>query len=628
MLQAIRGRAASWIVKILFVLLIVSFAAWGVADWVRSAATPSVVAEVGPVRIDPGVFQQAVAAEMQRFRQVLGPNFDRDQARQFGIGDRVIEQIVSDTLLELEARRLGVTVTDAELASTIRDNPAFRDPSGQFDRNRFEAVINRAGYSEQRFTEELRKQIARTQAVRPIMDGAEPPKAIIDAMLRYRGERRVAETFVVPPVAANKIAAPTDAQLEDYLKANNAKFMRPEYRTLSYVSLSPAALADKITVSEADAKEAYQGRLDEFTTAEQRTVEQLLLPDQAAADTASQDLADGADFAALAKSLGKSASDTSLGTVARAGLPDEFAEPIFALTAPGVTKPVKSPFGWTIFKVTAIKPGSVEPFESVKTKLIEEIKKEKAGDAVPDLANKLEDALAGGGELDAAAQKVDLAIQKTPPLDRRGQGIDGKPVAGLPAAGPQGNPLLSTAFGLTEGKTSSLIETSDDSYLAVRVDQITPAVLPPLADIKPAVTAAWTQAQRDTATKQRADALADKVKAGTDMTAAAREAGAELKTSPAFTRDGAGAQLPANIVTTLFGGAAGTVAVAETAEGYVVARLKEVQPVDPATADAQRTKLRDELRQALGSDLLQEFQTSLRNRYSVSINQRAVDLAL
>jgi peptidyl-prolyl cis-trans isomerase D len=627
MLQAIRGKAASWIVKILFVLLIFSFAAWGVADWLRSATTPSVVAEIGSVRIDPESFAQAVTLEMQRFRQILGGNFDREQARQFGIGDRVIEQIVARTLLDLEARRIGVTVTDDEVRDAIRDNATFKDERGQFDRNRFEAIINRAGYSEQRFTHELRDDIERTQLVRPITDGAEPPKAMVDALLRYRGERRIAETFLVARNAAGAIAPPTDAQLEDYLKTNSARFMRPEYRTLSYLTLTPATLGDRISISEADAKEAYSARLDEFTVAEQRTVEQLLLPDEAAAEKASKELAGGADFAAVAKALGKSAEDIKFGTLAKADLPPEFATPIFELPAAGITKPIKSSFGWHIFRVTEIKPGSVAPFESVKARLIDELKQEKAADEAPQLANRLEDALAGGAGLDEAAQKVDLKLRQTPPIDQRGLGTDGKPVADLPAATPGSNPLLSTAFGLAAGQTSRLIETADDNYLAVRVDQITPSVLPPLADIKAAVTAAWTQAQRDSAAKQRADALVEKIKAGTEIAAAAREAGAELKISAGFTRDGAGAQLPNLLVTELFNGPVGTVGVAPIADGYIVARLKEIQPVDPATADAQRTKLRDELRQALGSDLLQQFQAGLRDRFSVSINQRAVDQA-
>src|SRR5579862_4527671 len=127
MLQAIRGQASSWIVKVLFGLLIITFGFWGVDSWLKSAATPTTVAEVGPVRIEPPQFSQAVQLEMQRFRQILGSNFDRDQARQFGIGDRVIEQIVARTLLQLEARRVGVVISDAAVRDAIRDNPTFKD---------------------------------------------------------------------------------------------------------------------------------------------------------------------------------------------------------------------------------------------------------------------------------------------------------------------------------------------------------------------------------------------------------------------------------------------------------------------------------------------------------------------
>src|SRR5215831_7354078 len=125
MLQAIRGRAASWIVKVLFVLLILSFTAWGVTDYLRSASRPTIVAEIGPVRIEPAAFSQAVQQEMQRFRQTLGVNFDREQAKQFGIADRVIDQIVEQTLLELEARRLCVTISDDVVREAIRNNPSF-----------------------------------------------------------------------------------------------------------------------------------------------------------------------------------------------------------------------------------------------------------------------------------------------------------------------------------------------------------------------------------------------------------------------------------------------------------------------------------------------------------------------
>src|SRR5260221_6253064 len=213
MLQAIRGQAASWIVKLLFVLLILSFMAWGVTDYLQSASRPTIVAEIGPVRIEPANFAQAVAQEMQRFRQTLGVNFDREQARQYGIADRVLEQIVEHTLLELEARRLGVTISDEVVRDAIRNNPSFKDQAGNFDRNRFDVIVNRAGYSEQRFIAELRRDLQRSQLIRPIASGAEPPQAMADAMLRYRGERRVADTLLVSHASVRALPAPTQAQL-------------------------------------------------------------------------------------------------------------------------------------------------------------------------------------------------------------------------------------------------------------------------------------------------------------------------------------------------------------------------------------------------------------------------------
>jgi peptidyl-prolyl cis-trans isomerase D len=326
----------------------------------------------------------------------------------------------------------------------------------------------------------------------------------------------------------------------------------------------------------------------------------------------------------VAKELGKAADRTSLGAVVKDDLPAEFAGAIFDLPSGGVSKPVKSGFGWHVFKVTEIQPGSVEPFDQVQDRLRDELKREKAADQVPQLANRLEDTLAAGGALDEVAQKVDLPLRKVAAVDQRGRGPDGKPVPDL----PPGNQLLGTAFGLGNNATSQLIDAGNDSYLAVHVDEVTASVLPPLAEIKDQVSSAWTAAQRDSAAKQRADALAEKIRAGTEFAKAGAEAGTAVKATAPFGRDGTGAELPNTVVTQLFGGPIGTVAVGAGPDGYIVARLTKIEPVDPATADAQLTKLTSELHQALGNDLLQQFESGLRERFRVRINQTAVEQGL
>src|ERR1700761_6751026 len=109
MLQAIRGQAASWIVKALFVVLIFSFVAWGVADYIARSRTPTSVATVGSRSIDPTALSNAVSQESQRLRQIFGSNLERDQLRQLGVVDQVLNRLIGQTLVELEAQRLGVT---------------------------------------------------------------------------------------------------------------------------------------------------------------------------------------------------------------------------------------------------------------------------------------------------------------------------------------------------------------------------------------------------------------------------------------------------------------------------------------------------------------------------------------
>src|SRR5258706_10537746 len=144
MLQAIRGQAASWIVKALFVVLILSFVAWGVADYVSRSHAPTSVATVGTIEISPSQLSNAVNQESQRLRQIFG-SLEREQLKQLGIIDQVLNRLIGQTLVELEARRLGVTIDDEVLRSAIQSNPAFRNDQGQFDRNRFQIVLNQAG---------------------------------------------------------------------------------------------------------------------------------------------------------------------------------------------------------------------------------------------------------------------------------------------------------------------------------------------------------------------------------------------------------------------------------------------------------------------------------------------------
>ena len=91
MLQAIRSKAGSLVVKILFALLIVSFGVWGIGDIFRErSAAETTVASVGDVKIQADELQLAVRREMDRMNRMLGGNFTAEQAKQIGLTDMTI----------------------------------------------------------------------------------------------------------------------------------------------------------------------------------------------------------------------------------------------------------------------------------------------------------------------------------------------------------------------------------------------------------------------------------------------------------------------------------------------------------------------------------------------------------
>jgi peptidyl-prolyl cis-trans isomerase D len=112
MLQAIRSKAGSFIVKLLFFLLIITFGVWGIGDVLLRGNTDTTVATVGSTKIRADEIQNAVRQELDRFRQLFGGAIDIQQAKALGVVDGVLQQIIGRDLLDLEARRLGLVVSD------------------------------------------------------------------------------------------------------------------------------------------------------------------------------------------------------------------------------------------------------------------------------------------------------------------------------------------------------------------------------------------------------------------------------------------------------------------------------------------------------------------------------------
>ncbi len=246
MLQAIRSKAGSLIVKILFALLIVSFGVWGIGDIFRErSAAETTVASVGDINIQADELQNAVRNEMARMNSLFGGNFGAEQAKQLGLVDSVLNRIVGSDLLDLEERRLRLLVDDQVVRGAIMANPTFRNSAGVFDRNIFVNVLAANQLSEDRYVSLLRREIARGNLTGAVAGGAVAPTQLIDPLYRTRNEKRVADTVLVASDKVTDIAEPAASRCPKTSCAMNTRPDSTSFRRRTGASSSRFSSAKK-----------------------------------------------------------------------------------------------------------------------------------------------------------------------------------------------------------------------------------------------------------------------------------------------------------------------------------------------------------------------------------------------
>lgn len=626
MLQAIRSKAASIVVRVLFLLLVASFAIWGIGDYAFLRRSDPTVATVGSASITRSELAAEYRRESERLRRILG-QLEPEQARALGLPEQVLERMIGGLLLDQELSRLGIHIGIETVREQILKDPAFRGPTGTFDRFQYQRLLSENGFSEARFVELLRHDLARTSLTRAIEGGAAVPAVLADRVYRYRNERRQGLAVLVENAAMGEIGEPDAAAVQAYYDDHADVFQAPEYRTLQVVRIGVDEVMGEAEVSEAQLKEEFESRKSELSRPERREVEQILFGDQAAAEAAKAKLDGGAAFDEVAREAGQAADATRLGLLGKGDLATpELGAAVFALADGQVTAPVKSPLGWHLLRVARIEAGREATFEEVKDRLATELKRHAAEEILPKIAGRLEDALSAGSDLGAAAAKLGLTPIQVPAIDIRGRSPTGESVPKVSGE----REVLTTAFDTAEGRDSPMVETPDGSLYVVKVERVTPAKRKPLDEVRAEIVARWKTEQRAEAAEKRAQEIQARAKTEDLAVVAAAYKLRPVETAKVKRNAGAdpSAEAAPELVARLFALGLNEVGIAAAANGQYVVKLTAIEAADPAADAEGLAQLRRELERGIAGDLVAEYAGGLRRRLGVEIDRQAVDQTL
>ncbi len=620
MIEAMRGTVAKWVIRVLAVFLILSFAVWGIGDIIPTRVPNQTVATVG----DTAITYENASAEVGRLlsvmRRQLGPDFDLEHAARLGLIDRTVDQMVNGRLLELEAARLKLTVGEELVRQTIFADPRFHGPGNSFDRTAYQQVLRQEGLSEGMFVRIIRENILRRQISAALTASSRVPSALLDALYRYRNEKRVADIVTVPTGKAADIAEPSSTELAKFHKENPARFTKPEYRSVTLVYLDPEKASRELRPEEKRIREEYEYRKEAQGIPERRALEQVLVQNEESAGKIARAVGEGRSLADAAKDNGATVSD--LGVLARRDLPDDVAREAFALPADGVSKPVKTALGWHVLKVKRIEPGRTPTIEALRPAIVRDLAREMAVDSFIALTQKLDDALAAGTPLQDAASAAGVPVQRVASLDASGNDADGKPLTGI----PRDAEFTELVFRTAKGETSNIEETREGGYFIVRVDDVVPPRLQPLEAVRSVASQAWKETQLLEDARKKAAAILDAAKTSGSLKQAAEKAGLSVVASQPFTRfiRDPNSSVSPSLSPELFKIKPGALAMAASGDGYAVGALKNIIPADPGANKAETDALRNQLQANIANDQVDQYLNGLRKRYSVKTFPSAI----
>ncbi|MEP3891551.1 MAG: peptidylprolyl isomerase [Hellea sp.] len=618
MAESIGGKFRNFMVAILVGLLVVAFAVWGVNDVFTARAGDSVIT-VGDAEISSREFTEAFERELQTMNRDNGSSITNQQAYAQGLHNRVLQELLTDTVIGIDADELGVGVNRRVARDVVTEIPSFKNElTGEFSEEKLNSLLAQNRITRKQFEDDIFRTLRRQQTVPAIIGGLQAPAEYATQRYNFITEQRKADVLTITADAVPAPAEPTEDQLKDYIEENGVAYTAPEYRRVVMLRLEPFDLTPDMEATEEEVKASFQYKIDlgEIGSPETRSVVQITATDEETAAKAAEQLARGDDAIAVASGLGLVEPEIYTDAIKDNILDPETAEAAFTL-GQGEAKALLGSLGnWYAVSVTAINAAQTPDYEAQKDELREELLTAKAKEAIYDITGEIEDSMTDGMTLEEISANVGWPLSYYDYVDRSGTTRDGVRMRGFSAIPglASDDKLLREIFVSDLGFETDLFETTTEGYASIRVDGIIDSTMRPFEEVKDVATTAWKASQTGDALDELAAELASKVQTGEDINAVAKaiEKGASVE-EIVIVRAQPPRTLGNVVVLGMLDGSVGAVSRGPGPQGVTrqVAKLTEIVPNQDGLAGQFLDVLQEQATSAISSDLQNAYQQAI-----------------
>jgi peptidyl-prolyl cis-trans isomerase D len=417
-MESFRTLIKGWLGKVLLVLFLTPLALVGIEGYFSGSNKADVAKSVNGQDISNKELESATKNYKDQYLSMV--KGDESLLNLPVIQNKALDALVTRALLQQQAEKLGISLSDAQLEQMLAQQPSFQE-NGKFSEQLYGNYLRSVGMTNQSLLASLRQDHALKMISSTLMDYALVSKSDLQQLANLQTEQRTLHLASIKLDEYKKGLTASNQEITDYYNKHKGEFKQVAAVDVDYVVLTPSLLPQtNLAVTDADLKQAYQAFVEKQQKDAKREVKHILITTDTRDAAAAQKLANdvyakiqaGMTFAQAAAQFSEDPSSKDQG-----GLVDAYAPGIFstdfdnavnALKNGQVSKPVKTQYGYHIIEANT-QTVTIPSFEAEKARLTAEVEKTKSANLFSDTVNNLNEMVVGGDSLDAVVQEVKAA---------------------------------------------------------------------------------------------------------------------------------------------------------------------------------------------------------------------------
>jgi peptidyl-prolyl cis-trans isomerase D len=579
------------------------------------AESSDVVAKVGDQTVTLAEVRQQLS-DIERRNQV-------PKALESFYARQILTQLLYAKEIQYEANRLGITVTNEEIADRVKQIlPTAFNGDSPVSMDQYAQQVQRFNMTVPVFEDLIRKGLLEEKFQRLVTDGVSVGPAELLEQYRHQNEKVKVDYAVIKPEDLEAKITPDEAEIKAAYEKRKSQYQIPEKRVVEYTLVDQIKLRQSVQITDDELKVKYQQDIQQYQVPNRVHAQHILLMTVGKTDAEVDEIKKkaedilrqtkkGAKFDELAKKYsedpGSKVKGGDLGWLLQGQTVPEFEKTAFSLPPGSISELVKTQYGFHIIKVLEKETAHTKPFDEVKDSIRAPLMLAKADDQASKEADQLSAEIRKSNKTPLAdlAKEFHLDISQT------------RPVAATDPMLEFGNSseVKDAIFRLREGEVSQPLRT-DRGYVVLSLKQIFPTHQGTLDEVRDKVIAAIKQEKAVELAHSKADELSKRAKSSEKFDSAAKALGLDPKISDDFSRAGSVPGIGSGKqVKEAFNMKVGEVSAPQSlGTNWVVYRIEAKYEPNPADFEKQKKELTDQALSEKRSLAYEAFRSSLEER--------------